>query len=56
MLEMKQLQETADKQKVLIGRMKEVTTERMDKLNGELAQTREQLKQAIAVVKKLRTQ
>jgi hypothetical protein len=36
--------------------MKEVTTEKMNKLNAELAQTRQQLKQAMAIVNKLRSQ
>ena len=48
------LQQTVDKQKALIDRIKNVTTERMDKLNHELSKTREQLKQAIAMVHKLR--
>jgi chromosome segregation ATPase len=54
-LQVKQLQETADKQKALINRMKEVTGEKMNKLNDELAQTRQQLKQALAIVNKLRS-
>lgn len=49
-----QLQETADKQKALLDRMKDVTTERINKLNSELHKTREQLKQAVAMVHKLR--
>jgi chromosome segregation ATPase len=49
-----QLKETAEKQKALISRIKEVTSERMNKLNGELSETRQQLKQAIAMVHKLR--
>ena len=55
-LQVKQLQETADKQKAVISRMKEVTSEKMNKLNAELAQTRQQLKQALAIVNKLRSQ
>jgi hypothetical protein len=51
---LKQVQATADKQKALINRIKDVTSEKMNKLNDELAQTREQLKQAVAMVRKLR--
>jgi chromosome segregation ATPase len=54
-LQAKQLQETTDKQKVVISRMKEVTSEKMNKLNTDLAQTRQQLKQALAIVNKLRS-
>jgi chromosome segregation ATPase len=53
-IELKQVQATADKQKALINRIKDVTSEKMNKLNDELAQTREQLKQAVAMVRKLR--
>ncbi len=49
-----ELTEMAEKQKVLISRMKDVTSERMNKLNGELNKTRQQLKQAIAMVNKMR--
>ncbi len=55
-LQAKQLQETTDKQKVVISRMKEVTSEKMNKLNTDLAQTRQQLKQALAIVNKLRSE
>jgi chromosome segregation ATPase len=55
-LQAKQLQETTDKQKVVISRMKEVTSEKINKLNTDLAQTRQQLKQALAIVNKLRSE
>jgi chromosome segregation ATPase len=53
-LALSQLKATAEKQQAFIGRMKEVTSERMNKLNSELGKTREQLKVAIAMVDKLR--
>ena len=56
MLEVKQLQETTEKQRSVINRMKDVTSEKIDKLNTELVQTRQQLKQAVAIVNKLRSQ